>query len=102
MSDTQTYTVVVTTTFNQGWKDSPELQQYSEKVNELIWLHKGSVVSKKIIEKNLGNWTTPDMMVMIEFPSKDDAIQTFSSSQYEAIIPLRDIAFKQVNIFIVG
>ncbi|MFV2038204.1 MAG: hypothetical protein ACC646_11510 [Paracoccaceae bacterium] len=40
------------------------------------------------------------MVFVVEFPPRETAISTFTNDEYRALIPLRDVAFKEVKILI--
>ena len=42
----------------------------------------------------------PDFVLIVEYPSYEAARNTFSNEEYKAILPLRDIAFKEVKILL--
>jgi len=48
------------------------------------------------VKENLGQGT-PDFILIVEYPSYEVAVDTFTCEKYKAIIRLRDIAFKTVK-----
>ena len=52
-----------------------------------------------MVSENLGQGGKPDFILIVEYPSYE-AKNTFSNEEYKAILPLRDIAFKEVKILL--
>ncbi len=99
MTDTNKATVVIEATFNPNGMNTPEFKEYSRRSNANGEAHGGVVIGKYQVTDNLGNGDTPHLVLVIEYPSKKKAEQTFTNQEYLDILPLRDVAFKQVNIF---
>ncbi len=93
-------TVVLTGTFNEGGSETEEFKEYSKRSNANGEKNGGVVLSKYVIDQNLGNGSAPDFILVVEYPSREKAIEIFTNEEYKSIIPLRDIAFKEVNILI--
>ena len=93
-------TVVMTGIFNEGGSEMEEFKEYSMKAAALTEANGGNVVSKNVVEKNLGNGNSPHVVIVMEFPSKEKAVDTFTSEEYTSLIPLRGMAFKEINILI--
>ncbi|MCH7955853.1 MAG: DUF1330 domain-containing protein [Candidatus Marinimicrobia bacterium] len=93
-------TVILEGTFNEGGMKTKEFEEYSRRSNANGEANGGVVLSKYVIEQNLGNGNTPNFILVVEYPSHEIAVDTFSNSEYKSIIPLRDVAFKEVNILI--
>lgn len=96
----ETCKVIITAEFNENGDSTPEYQEYSQRSNANGEAHGGIVTERYMIEKNLGDGATPSVVVVIEYPSKEKAIDAFTNSEYKSIIPLRKVAFKEVNILI--
>ncbi len=92
--------VVITATFRDGGMETAEFKEYSKRSNANGEAHGGVVLSKYVVEQNLGNGDTPHLVLVIEYPSREKAIETFTNEEYTSLIPLRDVAMKEVNIFI--
>jgi len=94
-------TVVITATFKEGGKETPEFKEYSERSNANGEAHGGVVVAKHMVEQNLGDGEAlPHLVLIVEYPSKEKAIETFTNQEYLSIVPLRQVALKEVNILI--
>jgi len=87
-------------TFNKGGSESEEFKEYSKRANANGEANGGVILSKYTVDQNLGNGTTPHFVIVVEYPSREKAIDTFTNEEYKSIIPLRDIAFEEVNILI--
>lgn len=90
--------VVIEATFNPNGMNTPEFKEYSRRSNANGEAHGGVVMGKYQVTKNLGNGDTPHLILVIEYPSKEDAERTFTNQEYLDLLPLRGVAFEQVNI----
>lgn len=81
--------------------DSPEFKEYSKRSNANGETHGGVVLKKYSIKENLGQGEKPDFILIVEYPSYEIAVDTFTCEEYKSIIPLRDVAFKTVKILLV-
>lgn len=100
VSDEKKCVVILTAIFNEGGRDTEEFKEYSKRSNANGEAHGGVVLSTHMIEQNLGNGSTPHVVLVIEYPSRKIAIETFTCDEYKSILPLRAVAFKEVNILI--
>jgi len=101
MKDETKCIVVISAAFKDGGAESEEYKEYAKRSNANGEAHGGVVLSKYMVEQNLGNGTTPYVVLLVEYPSREKAIETFTNEEYKNIIPLRDAALKEVNILIV-
>ena len=92
------YTVVLQATFNKDAMNSGEFMEYSKRSNANCEAHGGVVQNKYMIKENLGQNDAPHFVIIVDFPSEENARKAFSSEEYLSIIPLRDVAFKDVKI----
>ena len=100
MSKEEKCTVVITARFKEGGDQTEEFKEYSERTSANGVNYGGVTLSKFIVEQNLGFGLTPHFVVVGEYPSKEKAIASFTNEEYKSIIPLRDVAFEDVNILI--
>ncbi len=94
------YTVVLQGTFNENGMNSPEFAEYSQRSNANGEKHGGVVQGKYMIKENLGQNEAPHFVIIVDYPSEDAATKAFTSEEYNSIIPLRDVAFKEVKILL--
>jgi uncharacterized protein (DUF1330 family) len=94
------YTVIITGEFNPGGMQRPEFKEYSEKAGAILAADGGTVLNKFGVEQNLGDGNAPHVVLVVSFPSKEKAIETFTSEAYQNIIPLRKVAVKAMNLLI--
>ena len=87
-------------TFNKGGQNTLEFKEYSQRSNANGQAHGGKLLGKYVIDGNLGQGETPHVVFVVEFPSRDMAEMAFTNSEYTSIIPLRDVAFKEVKILL--
>jgi len=87
-------------TFNEGGQHTPEFKEYSQRSNANGKKNGGKVLGKYLITENLGQGDSPHVVFVVEFPSREVAKSVFSNEEYKAIIPLREIAFKEVKILL--
>ena len=99
MTDTNKAIVILEATFNPNGMHTPEFKEYSRRSNANGEAHGGVVLSKYQVTDNLGDGETPHMILIIEYPSQEQARQTFINKEYQSILSLREIAFKAVRIF---
>lgn len=90
--------VVIEATFNPNGMNTPEFKEYSRRSNANGEAHGGVVLSKHQVTENLAQGETPHMVLVIEYPNQEMAKQTFTNDEYLSIVPLRDVAFKEVKI----
>ena len=100
MSKEEKCIVVLSGKFNDGGNQMEEFKEYSERTNTNGENYGGVILSKYMVEQNLGNGITPHVVVVAEYPSKEKAIASFTNEEYRSIIPLRDAAFQEVSILI--
>lgn len=91
--------VIIEATFNPNGMNTPEFKEYSRRSNANGEAHGGVVLRKYQITDNLGSGDTPHMILVIEYPSHEMALKTFTNEEYLTILPLREVAFKEVKIF---
>jgi len=94
------YTVVLQGTFNENGMNSPEFAEYSQRSNANGEAFGGVVQAKYMIKENLGQNDAPHFVIIVDYPSEDSAKKAFTSEEYNSIIPLRDVAFKEVKILL--
>jgi len=87
--------------FRDGGQDSAEFQEYSRRSNANGEAHGGVILNKYLIAENLAQGNKPDFILIVQYPSYDIAHQTFTCDEYKNILPLRDVAFKEVKILLV-
>ena len=93
-------TAVLQGTFNDGGQNTAEFKEYAHRSNANGIAHGGKLIGKYAINGNLGQGETPHVVFVVEFPSRDVAEMAFTNSEYTSIIPLRDVAFKEVKILL--
>ncbi len=98
---TNSCTVILEGTFRKGGKTSSEFEEYSRRSNANGEAHGGVVIKKYLISENLGQGEKPDFILIVEYPSRDNAKKAFTSDEYNRIIPMRNKAFKEVKILLV-
>jgi len=99
MTGTNKTIVIIEATFNPNGMHTPEFKEYSRRSNANGEAHGGVVLSKYQVTANLGKGETPHMVLIIEYPSQEEARRTFTDEEYQSILPLREVAFKEVRIF---
>lgn len=93
-------TIVIEGTFNEGGMQTKEFEEYSKGAADILMKYKGNVISKFPIEQNLSQGDTPNIVLIVEFPSKEKAIQAFTCEEYKNLLPLRGVALKEVKILV--
>ena len=100
MSTGKSCIAVLQGTFNEGGQNTSEFKEYSQRSNANGEANGGKLLGKYIISENLGQGEMPHVVFIVEYPSKEIAEKVFTNEEYKAIIPLRDIAFKEVKILL--
>ncbi len=98
MSNSEKSIVIITATFNPNGMNTPEFKEYSRRSNANGEAHGGVVLSKHQVTENLGTGEQPHLVLVIEYPTQQKAHETFTNDEYQAILPLRAVAFKDVKI----
>jgi len=78
--------------------NTPEFKEYSRRSNANGEAHGGVVLNKFQVTENLGQGDTPQMIMLVEYPNEKKAKETFTSSEYRSILPLKDMVFSEVKI----
>jgi len=94
----ENYTVILQGIFNKNYLQLPEFEEYIKRQDANREVFGGIVKGKYFIDENLGQNETPSFVIIVDFPSKDAAISAYTNEEYLSIIPLREIAFKEVKI----
>ncbi|PHS69363.1 MAG: hypothetical protein COB23_07035 [Methylophaga sp.] len=100
MSTEKPCIAVLQGTFNEGGQNTPEFKEYSQRSNANGEANGGKLLGKYIISENLGQGEMPHVVFIVEYPSREIAEKVFTNEEYKSIIPLRDIAFKEVKILL--
>lgn len=100
MNDEKPCIAILEGTLSEGGLNSPEFKEYSKRSNANGEAHGGVVLQKYIVSENLGQGGKPDFILIVEYPSYEAAKNTFGNEEYKAILPLRDVAFKEVKILL--
>jgi len=83
-------------------KDKKKYAEYIEKAQPIIERFNGEyLVRGGKITSLSGNWS-PERIVVLKFPSKDDFKNCFSSKEYEEIAPLRECSAESKAILVEG
>jgi uncharacterized protein (DUF1330 family) len=88
-------TLVVTATPNP--EEMQSVQEYLGAVMPLLTGAGGSVV-KRMKHDHLVNGRPAGMVLVMDFESSDAAISMFESEEYQALVPVRDRGFSEMNI----
>jgi len=91
-------TIIVEGTFQEGYEEF--FPEYSKRVRNYLVKYDGEVIRRQRIEKTLYGDLTPDLFMVIDFPSKEVAETIFFEQEYLDIIPLRDKIFKDFKMYI--
>jgi len=100
MADETPCIVILEGTFREGGPDTPEFAEYSRRSAANGEASGGKLLGKYKVMGNIGQGPTPHAIFVVEYPSRKSAEQAFANSEYQAIIPLRDIAFQEVRILL--
>lgn len=54
----------------------------------------------RVVEDTSDSQLVPGVIAVLSFPSKDAILTLFNSPEYQALVPIRDLAFNQLGIYI--
>jgi len=91
-------TLVVTATPNPTAME--DVQAYLAGVTPLLMAADGEMVYRGKTEKTIKGDVEFLMLLVMHFNTQNDIETLFSSSEYAALIPMRDRGFKAINITI--
>ena len=78
------------------------MEEYREKAVEMIPRFGGKIiVASNDVDAREGDWE-PDRILIIEFPSIDDARALYESSEYQEILPIRLKANQDKMVIVEG
>lgn len=96
MEQTTKTTLIVTSTINPDEMEA--LQSYVKSVMPMLLEIGGKVIKRtKVTDVYFGE-KPADMVMMMDFPSKEALKAMFNSEAYQALIPLRNKGFSKVDI----
>jgi uncharacterized protein (DUF1330 family) len=83
-------------------KDAESYARYIEQVPPIVAAHGGRyLVRGGKVTPMTGGWT-PERIIILEFPSKEDIRRCFSSPEYKKISPLRDAGADLRSVVVEG
>ncbi|MDD2719790.1 MAG: DUF1330 domain-containing protein [Gallionella sp.] len=89
-------TMIVTAVFNPD--QMPSAQEYMQRAIPMLINGGGEIIRRvKVTRAVIGNKKYSVLLVM-DFPSESAVDAIFSSDAYAAIVPLRDLGFKSIDI----
>jgi uncharacterized protein (DUF1330 family) len=91
-------TIIVVGAFQRGYEE--HFADYSRKVRSYLSKHGAEVVRRQRITKTLYGSGSPDLIMVIDFPSVDIAERIFLEHEYLALIPLRDKVFSDFRMYV--
>jgi len=53
-----------------------------------------------VVEEKPSSRVVPGVIAVLSFPNKDAILNLFNSPEYQALVPVRDLAFTQLGIYI--
>ena len=81
---------------------SLNFKECSERAERNSRHYRGQIIQKYMIKENLGNGYKPDFVIIVEYPSHEDAYTANASDENQQIDLIRQKAFKDFNVLIVG
>ena len=91
-------TIVVEGSFRSGYED--HFEEYSRTVRAFLDKHQGTVIRRQLVRKTLYGTHTPDLIMVIDFPTQEIAETLFFEQEYLDIIPLRDRIFADFRMYL--
>ena len=90
-------TLVVTAVPNPDGKES--MQAYLKGVMPLL-IEAGGELVRRLNTRSVVNGRPAGVVLVMDFPSVDAAEALFESADYQALVPVRDQGFAEMNILI--
>jgi uncharacterized protein (DUF1330 family) len=91
-------TIIVEGTFRHGYEE--HFGDYSRKVRAYLDRYDAEVIRRQRVNKNLYGSGSPDLIMVIDFPSVEIAERIFFQPEYLALIPLRDKVFSDFKMYV--
>lgn len=76
------------------------LQSYLSQAPRLIQAYGGVPIATYDVERAFDNADSPAVFIVISFPSRDAIENFFADSDYQAIVPLRDLGFSHLRFYV--
>ena len=81
-------------------KNIKALDHYLTEVNKLYQSNDVTLLHKWTVDEIMLGTNAPTMIVTLEFPSRMHLDNTFNSDTYNRLAPVREKAFKRLEIYI--
>lgn len=91
-------TIVIEGVFKEGY--TIYFEEYSQKIKSFLKKNNGVIIRRQLIIETLYGQSTPNLIMIIDFPKYEIAKSIFFEAEYMSIIPLRDKIFKNFNMHI--
>ena len=91
-------TIVVEGSFREGYEK--HFEEYSSTVRAFLARNQATTVRRQLVKKTLYGPHTPDLIMVIDFPTEDLAERLFFEQEYLDIIPLRDRIFSDFRMYL--
>ena len=92
------YSIIVEGKFQDGYEQY--FSEYSETVRNYLNKHSGVVIRRQKIIKTLYGKRSPDLVMLIDFPTREIAESIFFAQEYLDLIPLRKKVFSDFNMYL--
>lgn len=76
------------------------LHTYLSQTPQLIHAHGGIPIATYDVERALDGANSPEVFIVLSFPSRDAINNFFADSAYQALAPVRDLGFSHLRFFI--
>lgn len=90
--------LIVNGTLNSEGKEA--LAYYVEQATPMFVQAGGKPLGRYKIQDKIAGSGSANMTVVMEFPNSESIKQVFDSAAYQPLIPYRDKAFQNIDIFI--
>ncbi|MEA2601201.1 MAG: hypothetical protein QOF89_2193 [Acidobacteriota bacterium] len=91
-------TIVVEGTFRDGYEQY--FEEYSRTVKAFLVKYQGTVIRRQLVKKTLYGTHTPNLIMVIDFPTEELAETLFFKQEYLDILPLRDRIFADFRMYL--
>jgi uncharacterized protein (DUF1330 family) len=91
-------TIIVEGTFREGYEKY--FEEYSRIMKAFLAKHQGTTLRRQLIKKTLYGTYTPNLIMVIDFPTAELAESVFFEQEYLDVIPLRDRIFADFRMYL--
>jgi len=78
--------VIITAKLKEGMFNSLQFKEYQEGAKMNSGKYGARLLNQYIVDVNVGQGLCPNVVLLVEFPSKEQAIMAYKSDEYKSLI----------------